>query len=90
MCNTIFATHYHELNFLKKTNTNVENFQVLVKQKKDEIHFCHKIEKGGAHKSYGIEAAKFAGVPQEVVDKARLVLDYLEKNNKLNSQVKIK
>ena len=90
VCNTIFATHYHELNYLKNTNANIENFQVLVKQKKDQIHFCHKIEKGGAHKSYGIEAAKLAGVPTEVVDKARLVLNYLEKNNKLNSQIKIK
>jgi len=89
ICNTIFATHYHELNYLKKTNLNVENFQVLVKQNKDKLHFCHKIEKGGANKSYGIEAAKLAGIPKEVVDKARLVLDYLEKNNKLNSQITI-
>ena len=90
VCNTIFATHYHELNYLKNTNTNVENFQVLVQQINDKLIFCHKIERGGANKSYGIEAAKLAGVPKEVVDKARLVLDYLEKNNKLNSQIKIK
>jgi DNA mismatch repair protein MutS len=90
VCNTIFATHYHELNYLKNTNTNVENFQVLVKQKKDQLFFCHKIEKGGANKSYGIEAAKLAGVPKEVVNKAILVLDYLEKNNQLNAQIKIK
>ncbi len=90
VCNTIFATHYHELNYLKNTNTNVENFQVLVKQKKDQLVFCHKIEKGGANKSYGIEAAKLAGVPKEVINKAILVLDYLEKNNQLNAQIKIK
>ena len=90
VCNTIFATHYHELNYLKNTNSNVENFQVLVKQKKDQLFFCHKIEKGGANKSYGIEAAKLAGVPKEVVNKAILVLDYLEKNNQLNAQIKIK
>ncbi len=90
ICNTIFATHYHELNYLKNTNANVENFQVLVKQNNDQLDFCHKIEKGGANKSYGIEAAKLAGVPKEVVDKAKLVLDYLENNNKLNSQIKIK
>ena len=65
VCNTIFATHYHELNYLKNTNKNVENFQVLVNQKKDELYFCHKIEKGGANKSYGIEAAKLAGVPKD-------------------------
>ena len=89
VCNTIFATHYHELNYLKNTNANVENFQVLVKQKKDKLIFCHKIEKGGADKSYGIEAAKLAGVPKEVIDKARLILNNLEKNNKVNSQIKI-
>ena len=90
VCNTIFATHYHELNYLKNTNSNIENFQVLVKQKKDQLLFCHKIEKGGANKSYGIEAAKLAGVPKEVINKALLVLDYLEKNNQLNAQIKIK
>ena len=89
VCNTIFATHYHELNYLKNTITNVENFQVLVKQKKDQLCFCHKIEKGGANKSYGIEAAKLAGVPKEVIDKAKVVLNYLEKNNNLNSQIKV-
>jgi len=89
VCNTIFATHYHELNYLKNTHTNVENFQVLVKNNKDQLYFCHKIEKGGTNKSYGIEAAKLAGVPREVIDKARLVLNYLEKNNKLNSQIKV-
>ncbi len=89
ICNTIFATHYHELNYLKNTNFNVENFQVLVKQEKDKLHFCHKIDKGGANKSYGIEAAKLAGVPKEVIEKARLVLDYLEKNNKLDSTIKV-
>ena len=90
VCNTIFATHYHELNYLKNSNENIENFQVLVKQTEDELYFCHKIEKGGANKSYGIEAAKLAGVPKEVVEKAKLVLDYLETNNQLNSQIKIK
>ena len=90
VCNAIFATHYHELNYLKNTNMNIENFQVLVKQEKDKLYFCHKIVKGGANKSYGIEAAKLAGVPHEVINKARLVLDYLEKNNRLNSQIKIK
>ena len=90
ICNTIFATHYHELNYLKNTNANVENFQVLVEQKKDQLYFCHKIVKGGANKSYGIEAAKLAGVPKEVIDKARLVLDDLEKNNNLNSQILMK
>jgi len=88
-CNTIFATHYHELNYLKDSNTNIENFQVLVEQKNDQLDFTHKIEKGGANKSYGIEAAKLAGVPTEVIKKAKLVLDSLEKNNNFNTQLTI-
>ena len=88
-CNTIFATHYHELNYLKDSNNNIENFQVLVEQKNNELNFSHKIEKGGSNKSYGIEAAKLAGVPREVIEKARAVLYSLEKNNNFNSQIQI-
>jgi DNA mismatch repair protein MutS len=62
----------------------------LVKQKKDQLFFCRSLVVFVANKSYGIEAAKLAGVPKEVINKARLVLDYLEKNNQLNSQIKIK
>ena len=88
-CNTIFATHYHELNYLKNSNSNIENFQVLVEQKNDQLDFTHKIEKGGSNKSYGIEAARLAGVPKEVIEKAKLVLDSLEKKNNFNTQITI-
>ncbi len=88
-CNTIFATHYHELNNLKNSNSNIANFQVLVEQKNDQLDFTHKIEKGGSNKSYGIEAARLAGVPKEVIEKAKLVLDSLEKKNNFNTQIKI-
>ena len=88
-CNTIFATHYHELNYLKNLNKNVENFQVLVEHNNGQVQFCHKIKKGGANKSYGIEVAKLAGVPNEVIDKALLVLNYLETNNSFNAKIKI-
>ncbi len=88
-CNTIFATHYHELNYLKNSNENVENFQVLVEQKNGHLLFCHKIKKGGSTKSYGIEAAKLAGVPSTVIDQANLVLNYLEKKNNFNTQIKV-
>tara|TARA_Y100001968_G_scaffold131289_1_gene119848 strand:- start:387 stop:3143 length:2757 start_codon:yes stop_codon:yes gene_type:complete len=88
-CNTIFATHYHELNYLKNSNNNIENFQVLVEQKNNKLNFTHKIEKGGSNKSYGIEAAKLAGVPREVIEKARTVLYSLEKNNNFNNQIQI-
>ena len=88
-CNTIFATHYHELNYLKKTNTNIQNFQVLVEQKNDQLNFSHRIEKGSSNKSYGIEAAKLAGVPKQVINKAKLILNLLEENNKFNTQINI-
>ena len=87
-CNTIFATHYHELNYLKNSNTNIQNFQVLVEQNNDQLIFSHKIVKGGSNKSYGIEAAKLAGVPKEVIEKAKSVLNSLEENNKLNYDIK--
>ena len=83
-CNTIFATHYHELNYLKNSNTNIQNFQVLVEQNNDQLIFSHRIVEGGSNKSYGIEAAKLAGVPKEVIKKAKSVLKSLEENNKLN------
>ncbi|WP_288262435.1 DNA mismatch repair protein MutS [uncultured Prochlorococcus sp.] len=86
-CNTIFATHYHELNYLKNSNKNIENFQVLVEQRNDQLIFSHKIAKGGSNKSYGIEAAKLAGIPKEVIEKAKSVLNVLEKNNKLNNDI---
>ena len=87
-CNTIFATHYHELNYLKNSNKNIENFQVLVEQNNDQLNFSHRIVKGGSNKSYGIQAAKLAGVPKEVVEKAKSVLNSLEENNKLNYNIK--
>ena len=89
LCNTIFATHYHELNFLKNSNNNIENYQVLVEQKPDKLIFNHKIEKGCSKKSYGIEAAKLAGVPLEVINKARFILNSLEKKNNFKTEIKV-
>tara|TARA_Y100001970_G_scaffold286787_1_gene409808 strand:+ start:7516 stop:10287 length:2772 start_codon:yes stop_codon:yes gene_type:complete len=88
-CKSIFATHYHELNYLKNSLNNVENFQVTVKQHKDELDFCHKIEKGGSNKSYGIEAAKLAGIPLQVINKAQNILKYLEESNNFNNQINL-
>ena len=58
-------------------------------QKNDQLDFTHKIEKGGSNKSYGIEAARLAGVPKQVIEKAKLVLDSLEKKNNFNTQITI-
>jgi len=89
ICKSIFATHYHELNYLQNNLDNVSNFQVTVKKIKDRLDFCHKIEIGGSNKSYGIEAARLAGVPVKVINKAQLILNYLEKSNNFNSKIKL-
>ena len=84
---SIFATHYHELNQISEYIENVENYKVIVEYKNNSLSFLHKVEKGGANKSYGIEAARLAGVPSEVVNNARLILKNLEKNNSNTIQV---
>ena len=83
---SIFATHYHELNQISEYNENVENFQVLVEHDKNSLSFLHKVAKGGSVKSYGIEAARLAGVPKEVIQKARKILNGLEKKSSNNIQ----
>ncbi len=84
---SIFATHYHELNQISEYIDNVENFQVLVQHDQDSLSFLHKVVKGGSIKSYGIEAARLAGVPKEVIQKARQILNGLEKNGSNNIRV---
>jgi len=74
----IFATHYHELNALAGEQTNVSNFQVLVEETGEELLFPHRLAPGGASSSYGIEAARLAGVPAPVVQRARQVLARIE------------
>ena len=78
---SIFATHYHELNQISEYIYNVENYQVLVEHQNNSLLFLHKVERGGATKSYGIEAARLAGVPREVITNAKKILGNLEKNN---------
>jgi DNA mismatch repair protein MutS len=75
---TLFATHYHELTELQLTMPGVKNYNVLVREQGDHIVFLRKIVPGGADKSYGIHVARLAGMPQEVVDRAREVLANLE------------
>jgi len=84
---SIFATHYHELNQISEYIENVENFQVLVENKNKSLTFLHKVAQGGSVKSYGIEAARLAGVPKEVIKNARNILNGLEENNSNNIQV---
>ncbi len=70
----LFATHYHELTVLADELTGVKNYHVSVKESGGNVVFLRKVEPGAADKSYGIEVAKLAGLPQEVIDRARTVL----------------
>tara|TARA_B100000700_G_scaffold331546_1_gene465426 strand:+ start:4071 stop:6827 length:2757 start_codon:yes stop_codon:yes gene_type:complete len=81
---TIFATHYHELNELTKVFKNISNIQVLVKETGNELIFLHKISEGGSDKSYGIEAARLAGVPQAVIERSKELLNTLQKKTSIN------
>jgi DNA mismatch repair protein MutS len=75
---TLFATHYHELTDLTATGVRVKNLNVAVKEWGDKIIFLRKLVEGGTNRSYGIQVARLAGLPVEVVDRARQVLQHLE------------
>jgi DNA mismatch repair protein MutS len=77
-CRTLFATHYHELTELADVLDGVANFNVAVREWQDQVVFLHKIVAGGTDKSYGVHVARLAGVPREVVDRAREILSDLE------------
>ena len=74
---TLFATHYHELTELEGKIDNVNNYCIAVKEKGDDIVFLRKIVKGGADKSYGIQVAKLAGVPDLVISRAKEIVEEL-------------
>lgn len=78
---TLFATHYHELTELEGKMDNVNNYCIAVKEKGDDIVFLRKIIKGGADKSYGIQVAKLAGVPDMVIDRAKEIVNQLSDND---------
>jgi DNA mismatch repair protein MutS len=75
---TLFATHYHELTDLSLAMNGVKNYNVLVSERNDQVAFLRKIVPGAADKSYGIQVARLAGLPQEVVDRAKEILTNLE------------
>ena len=88
---TLFATHYHELTELEGKMDNVNNYCIDVKENGDDIVFLRKIIKGGADKSYGIQVAKLAGVPDMVIDRAKEIVTELTDNDitdKVQSLVK--
>jgi DNA mismatch repair protein MutS len=75
---TLFATHYHELTDLVKVKPRVKNFNIAVKEWNDEIIFLHKIVEGGTNRSYGIQVARLAGIPDRIIKRAKKVLSNIE------------
>ena len=78
---TLFATHYHELTSLKETLENLSCHKMAIKEWHDTIIFMHKINKGEADKSYGIHVAQLAGLPTEVIHRAKILLSKLENDS---------
>ena len=76
---TLFATHYHELTELAENLAGAKNYQITATEKDGEIIFLHKLERGKASKSYGIAVARLAGLPQTTIERAKEVLEKLEK-----------
>lgn len=81
---TLFATHYHELTILAEQLPRLENLRVAVKETPQGIVFLHTIERGPANKSYGIDVARLAGLPSEVIQRARQILKQHERSERHN------
>ncbi len=79
-CKTMFATHYHELTELENSLDGVKNYNVAVKKRGDDITFLRRIVRGPADDSYGIQVAKLAGLPEEIIERSKQVLRVLEAN----------
>lgn len=78
---TLFATHYHELIRLEQTKPRIKNYHIAVKEFNDNIIFLRRLVKGGTNKSYGIQVARLAGVPDRIIDSAKTVLSKIEQEN---------
>lgn len=85
-CRALFATHYHEMSQLSAKLDGVDNATVTVKEWEDDIVFLHEVKKGTADRSYGVQVARLAGLPQVVVDRASVVLEALEKGEREGRQ----
>jgi DNA mismatch repair protein MutS len=77
---TLFATHYHNLNDLENAFPGIKNYRIAVKEDADKVIWLRKIMPGGTDRSYGIQVARLAGLPQEVIERAKEVLWQLESN----------
>ncbi len=81
-CRALFATHYHEMTSLAENLKGVENATVTVKEWDGEVIFLHEVRKGAADRSYGVQVAKLAGLPTPVIERAKVVLEALEKGER--------
>jgi DNA mismatch repair protein MutS len=81
-CRALFATHYHEMTQLADKLDGVENATVAVKEWDGDVIFLHEVRRGAADRSYGVQVAKLAGLPAAVVERARVVLEALEKGER--------
>jgi len=86
---TLFATHYHELNEMGEAFTRIKNYNVSVKELKDNVLFLRKLIPGGSAHSFGIHVAKMAGMPQQVISRANKILKKLEKSHKMEDSGEI-
>jgi DNA mismatch repair protein MutS len=77
---TLFATHYHELTDLSATRPRVKNYNIAVKEWNDEIIFLRKLVEGGTNRSYGIQVARLAGIPEDVIRRSKQILTDIEKD----------
>ncbi len=85
---TLFATHYHELIKLAEDRKGISNLNVAVREWNEQVIFLRKIIPGGADKSYGIQVARLAGLPKEILDRAKEILAHLESSNRTEAEPK--
>ena len=87
---TLFATHYHELTSMSEEFNNIKNYNIAVKKRGDDITFLRRIVPGGADDSYGIEVAKLAGLPQNIINRSKEILKMLDFNTNPSNNAKNK
>ncbi len=87
-CRALFATHYHEMTNLSDKLDKVDNATVAVKEHEGDVIFLHEVRRGAADRSYGVQVAKLAGLPSAVIERARVVLDALEKGEREGGQAR--
>lgn len=85
---TLFATHYHHLNHLSSKFESIENYNISVNETNDKIIFLRKIVKGGTDKSYGIQVAKLAGIPQEVIESSKNIMKLIELEDSIGERIR--